>query len=151
MKTEIKAADKSEEKLFYASDEEEILTAKIGHMRLDFGNGRQFYGTWFGGNEDLNDEDFKTEFNVVTKILRSDLLKDRSAMDKFIREHPSLDLGSRGNGYKVQTDEHTYYLRCKPQPGDYDCYCFCYERDLLEQAMSEDIAEEEKIGMEMNT
>jgi len=141
MKTEIKAADKSEEKLFYASDEEEILVAKIGHMRLDFGSGRQFYGTWFGGNDELNDDEFKAEFNEVTKILRSDLLKDRSAMDKFIREHPSLDLGSRGNGYKVQTDEHTYYLRCKPQPGDYDCYCFCYERELLEQALSEDIAE----------
>ena len=151
MKIKITAADKGEEKLFYACDEEEIKAAKIGHMRFDFGNGRQFYGTWFSGNDELNDEDFKAEFNEVTKILRSDLLKDRSAMDKFIREHPSLDLGSRGNGYKVQTDEHTYYLRCKPQPGDYDCYCFCYEREPLEQAMTEDMAEEEKIGMEMNT
>ena len=151
MKISITAADKSEEKLFYACDEEDIVISKIGHMRLDFGNGRQFYGTWFSGNDELNDEDFKAEFNEVTKILRSDLLKDRSAMDKFIREHPSLDLGSRGNGYKVQTDEHTYYLRCKPQPGDYDCYCFCYEREPLEQAMTEDMAEEEKIGMEMNT
>ena len=151
MKISITAADKGEEKLFYACDEEEIKAAKIGHMRFDFGNGRQFYGTLFSGNDELNDEDFKAEFNEVTKILRSDLLKDRSAMDKFIREHPSLDLGSRGNGYKVQTDEHTYYLRCKPQPGDYDCYCFCYEREPLEQAMTEDMAEEEKIGMEMNT
>ena len=151
MKISITAADKSEEKLFYACDEEDIVISKIGHMRLDFGNGRQFYGTWFSGNDELNDEDFKAEFNEVTKILRSDLLKDRSAMDKFIREHPSLDLGSRGNGYKVQTDEHTYYLRCKPQAGDYDCYCFCYERELLERAMTEDMAEEEKIGMEMNT
>ena len=149
MKINIKAADKSEEKLFYACDEEEILAAKIGHMRLDFGNGRQFYGTWFGGNETLNDDEFRAEFNEVTKILRADLLKDRAAMDKFIREHSSLDLGSRGNGYKVQTDEHTYYLRCNPQPGDYDCYCFCYERELLEQAMVENMTEEESIGMEM--
>ena len=150
MKISITAADKGEEKLFYACNEEEIKAAKIGHMRFDFGTGRQFYGTWFGGNDELNDEDFKAEFNEVTKILRSDLLKDRSAMDKFIQEHSSLDLGSRGSGYRVQTDEHTYYLRCKPQPGDYDCYCFCYERELLEQAMVENIAEEEKIGMEMN-
>jgi hypothetical protein len=149
MKITITAADKSEEKLFYACDEEDIVISKIGHMRFDFGNGRQFYGTWFGGNDELNNEDFKAEFNEVTKILRADLLKYRSAMDKFIREHPSLDLGSRGNGYKVQTDEHTYYLRCNPQAGDYDCYCFCYERELLEQTMSEDICEEEKIGMEI--
>lgn len=150
MKINIKTADKKEEKLFYACDEEEIKAVKIGHMRMDFGNGRQFYGTWFGNNDELNDEKFKAEFNELTKELRQGLLKDRTEMGKFIRENPSLDLGSRGNGYKVQTDEHTYYLRCKPQHGDYDCYCFCYERESLEQAMTEDMAEEEKIGMEMN-
>ena len=150
MKITITATDKSEEKLFYACDEENILAAKIGHMRFDFGNGRAFYGSWFGGNVALNDDEFRAEFNELTKELRQGLLKDRSAMGKFVREHPSLDLGSRGNGYKVQTDEHTYYLRCKPQPCDYDCYCFCYEREPLEQAMTEDMAEKEKIGMEMN-
>lgn len=150
MKISITAADKSEEKLFYACDEENILAAKIGHMRFDFGNGRAFYGSWFGGNVALNDDEFRTEFNELTKEIRQGLLKDRTAMAKYIRENPSLDLGNRGNGYKVQTDEHTYYLRCKPQPGDYDCYCFCYEREPLEQAMTDDMAEEEKIGMEMN-
>ena len=148
MKTEIKVADKSEEKLFYACDEEDILAAKIGHMRLDFGNGRQFYGSWFGTTSELNDDEFRTEFNELTKELRQGLLKDRTAMAKYISENPSLNLGSRGNGYKIQTDEHAYYLRCKPQPGDYDCYCFCYEREPLEQAMTEDMAEE--MGMEMN-
>ena len=150
MKIKITAADKSEEKLFYACDEENILAAKIGHMRFDFGNGRAFYGSWFGGNVALNDDEFRAEFNEITKELRQGLLKDRTAMAKYISENPSLNLGSRGNGYKVQTDEHTYYLRCKPQPGDYDCYCFCYEREPLEQAMTEDMAEEEKIGMVMN-
>lgn len=150
MKISITAADKNEEKLFYACDEENILAAKIGHMRFDFGNGRAFYGSWFGGNVALNDDEFRTEFNELTKELRQGLLKDRTAMAKYISENPSLDLGSRGKGYKVQTDEHTYYLRCKPQTGDYDCYCFCYEREPLEQAMTEDVAEEEKIGMEMN-
>ena len=149
MKTEIKVADKSEEKLFYACDEEDILAAKIGHMRLDFGNGRQFYGSWFGTTSELNDDEFRTEFNELTKELRQGLLKDRTAMAKYISENPSLNLGSRGNGYKIQTDEHAYYLRCKPQPGDYDCYCFCYEREPLEQVMTEDMAEEE-MGMEMN-
>ena len=150
MKISITAADKNEEKLFYACDEEEIKASKIGHMRFDFGNGRAFYGSWFGGNVALNDDEFRAEFNEITKELRQGLLKDRTAMAKYISENPSLNLGSRGNGYKVQTDEHTYYLRCKPQPGDYDCYCFCYEREPLEQAMTEDMAEEEKIGMEMN-
>lgn len=150
MKINITAADKCEEKLFYACTDGDITAAKIGHMRFDFGSGRAFYGSWFCGNEALNDDEFRTEFNEVTKELRDNLFKDRAAMGKYILENPSLDLGSRGNGYKVQNDEHTYYLRCKPQAGDYDCYCFCYERELLEHAMAEDMAEEEKIGMEMS-
>ena len=63
MKISITAADKNEEKLFYACDEENILAAKIGHMRFDFGSGRQFYGSWFGTTSELNDEEFKVEFN----------------------------------------------------------------------------------------
>ncbi|SEL46881.1 hypothetical protein SAMN02910353_02666 [Ruminococcus sp. YRD2003] len=55
MKMNITAADKNEEKLFYACDKENILAAKIGHMRFDFGNGRAFYGSWFGGNVALNE------------------------------------------------------------------------------------------------
>ena len=51
----------------------------------------------------------------------------------------------------MQTDSHFFFLRCAPQAGDYDCYCFCYDRELLEQAMvqGEDMSEE-NIGMEMN-
>ena len=70
MKIKITAADKSEEKLFYACDEEEIKAAKIGHMRFDFGNGRAFYGSWFGSNVALNDDGFRAEFNELTKELR---------------------------------------------------------------------------------
>ena len=50
----------------------------------------------------------------------------------------------------MQTDSHIFCLRCAPQAGDYDCYCYCYDRGLLEQAMGENMCEEEKIGMEMN-
>lgn len=152
MKLKITAADSSEEKLFYACDEESVKAAKIGHLRIDFGSGRQFYNTWFESNAELNDETFKAEFNKVIDTLCKDLLKDRYAMGEYIRSNPSLDLGDGGNGFKVQTDEHTYYLRCKPQPGDYECYCFCYERDLLEQAMAQTDSEamtEENIGMEI--
>ena len=83
MKISITAADKSEEKLFYACDEEEIKAAKIGHMRFDFGSGRQFYGSWFSTTSELNDDEFRTEFNELTKELRQGLLKDRTEMGKL--------------------------------------------------------------------
>ena len=138
MELKITAADRSEKKLFYYCEEEEIKDAKIGHLRMDFGRGSEFYGTWFTTNSAINDQDFRTEFNELLKILQKDLLKNRKEMNRFVRENPPLDLGDNGSGYKIQTDEHTYYLRCKPAFGEYDCYCYCYNSELLEQAMAEE-------------
>lgn len=147
MRCTISAADKSEEKLFYSCDDDGIKAARVGHMRLDFGSGKQFYGTWFENNAELNDQEFKDAQNMVINSLHNTLLKDREAMSDYIREHDLLDLGGRGNGFKVQTDSNVFYLRCFPKDGEYDCYCYCYDRELLEKAMSqtdgEDMAEEE--------
>lgn len=153
MRCTISAADKSEEKLFYSCDDDGIKAARIGHLRLDFGSGKQFYGTWFESNAGLNGQAFKDDQNMVINSLRSTLLKDRDSMSDYIREHDSLDLGNRGNGFKVQTDSNVFYLRCFPKAGEYDCYCYCYDRELLEQAMGqsddEDMAEEENSDITM--
>lgn len=149
----ISAANKSEEKLFYSCNDEGIKAAHVGHLRLDFGSGKQFYGTWFENNTELNDQAFKDEQNMVINSLRSTLLKNRETMSEFIQEHESLDLGDRGNGFKVQTDSNVFYLRCFPKAGEYDCYCHCYDRELLEQAMGqtdgEDMVEEENSDIMM--
>ncbi|MBR1383745.1 MAG: hypothetical protein IJ555_08045 [Ruminococcus sp.] len=146
MEITISAADRSEEKLFYNCDDEEIKAAKIGHLRMDFGNGRQFFSTWWDNGTDMNDGSFKRDLGRLIDSLRKTLLSDRSLMADFIRKTDSLDLGDRGNGFKVQTDDNVFFLRCLPRAGEYDCYCYCYDRRLLEQAMSqtdsEDMAEE---------
>lgn len=143
----VTAADKSEEKLFYNCDDEGIKAAKIGHLRMDFGNGRQFFSTWWDNGTGMNDGSFKRDLGRLIDSLRKTLLSDRSLMADFICKTDSLDLGDRGNGFKVQTDDNVFFLRCLPQAGEYDCYCYCYDRELLEQAMSqtdsEDMAEEE--------
>ncbi len=147
----ISAVDKSEEKLFYSCNDEGIKAARVGHLRLDFGSGKEFYGTWFENSAELNDQEFKYEQSMVINSLRCTLLKNRESMSEYIQEHDSLDLGDRGSGFKVQTDSNVFYLRCFPKAGEYDCYCYCYDRELLEQAMSqtdgEDMAEEEETQM----
>lgn len=153
MRCTISAADKSEEKLFYSCDDEGIRAARVGHLRLDFGSGKQFYGTWFEGSAGLNDQAFKDDQNMVINSLRSTLLKNRESMSDYIHEHDSFDLGNRGNGFKVQTDSNVFFLRCFPKAGEYDCYCYCYDRELLEHAMSqtdgENMAEEENSDISM--
>ena len=61
----------------------------IGHVRIDFGNsGNEFWHTWWPrGSEELNTSPFKEDLQQVMNRLREDVLKNRSAMERFCYEH----------------------------------------------------------------
>ena len=40
-------------------------------------------------------------------------------------------MNERGVGYSIKTQDFSYFFRCKPQPGDYDIYCFAYDNRWL--------------------
>ena len=136
--------DENERELFFSSAKDEFKNACIGYVRIDFGNGSEFWHKWFGSNEQLNTSQFKKDLELVIESLREDWLKDRSTMKQFAESIPLMDLGDRGIGFKMQTDSHIFFLRCAPQAGDYDCYCYCYDRGLLEQAMGQGVDESEE-------
>lgn len=139
--------DRSEEMLFYSCDDEEIQAARIGHLRIDFGSGEEFHSTWWDTTPEMNDSGFKKDLGAVVNSLRNNLLSDREFMAALLRTMDSLDLGGRGKGLKVQTDRNVFYLRCLPQAGEYDCYCYCYDREMLEQAMSQNEMMDEEIEL----
>ena len=46
--------------------------------------------------------------------------------------------GFKGNytteyGFRVDTEKYSYLLRCNPTQGDYNFYCFCYQREWLDK------------------
>ncbi len=132
MKYKIKCADTEQKSMFYSDCEPALRNACVGHLRMDFGSGNEFYSSWFGSREDLNDSAFKAEFNEVVNELRRDgLLKNRREMQRFCDAHQSLNL-DENCGFSVETDSHLFLLRCRPERGNYDCYCYCYDkRELL--------------------
>ena len=139
--------DESERELFFSSTKDDIQNACVGYVRIDFGSGSEFWHTWFGSNEQLNSPQFKEELGLVIDSLREDWLKDRATMAQLCENIPLMDLGERGTGFRMQTDNNVFYFRCVPQAGDYDCYCFCYDRELLEMAMNEDMSEDNEIEL----
>lgn len=141
MKYQIKCADAEQKSMFYSDCEPSLRNACVGHLRMDFGSGNEFYSSWFGSREDLNDSAFKAELQEVVNELRRDgLLKNRREMQRFCDAHQSLNL-DESCGFSVETDSHLFLLRCRPERGNYDCYCYCYDkRELLlaqEQRQSE--------------
>ena len=132
MKYQIKCGEAEQKSMFYSDCEPALRNACVGHLRMDFGSGNEFYSSWFGSREDLNDSAFKAELQEVVNELRKDgLLKNRREMQRFCDAHQSLNL-DESCGFSVETDSHIFLLRCRPERGNYDCYCYCYDkRELL--------------------
>lgn len=132
MKYQIKCGEAEQKSMFYSDCEPALRNACVGHLRMDFGSGNEFYSSWFGSRDDLNDSAFKAELQEVVNELRKDgLLKNRREMQLFCDAHQSLNL-DESCGFSVETDSHLFLLRCRPERGNYDCYCYCYDnRELL--------------------
>lgn len=129
---EVKAGEHGTSKMFYSDSDAENRC--IGHLRGDFGSGgAEFWTNWFPHTAaDHNDKPFQDEFSSLVKTLRRNLLKSRPYMSKYIREHHSLMLESgiiTSRGYTVTTESYEYYIRCQPQPGDYNFYIYAYVRE----------------------
>lgn len=135
MKYELKCADTEQKSMFYSDCEPALRNACIGHVRMDFGSGNEFWTTWWGNREDMNDDNFKAELNDLVNSLRKDgLLKNRSEMQRAYGNNSSLALGE-AHGFSVETDKNLFLLRCQPGQG-YDCYLYCYNKQELQLAQS---------------
>lgn len=115
-------------------------TGCIGHLRANFGsNGRGFYSSWDDHSSDLNNAEFKTEFDEVINALRFNkaydgILVSRSKQGSYCRKHPESSYGpdSREYGFRVDSALYAYLLRLNPNPGDYNLYAYCYARKWLD-------------------
>lgn len=120
----------SESDCFYSSHSEDPIEQRcIGHLRLDFGSGNEFWTSWWPHTAHRhNDAAFKAEFSELINHLRKSLLKNRASMYKYLAEHPGALLEEstpRVYGYCIHTGSHSYYIRCTPERGNYS-YIYCY-------------------------
>ena len=122
------------------SSQLEGQTGCIGHLRGDFGAGKEFYTSWFDHRREYKTDEFKAELDEVVNTLREKdgLLCTRDSMTRFCYQNPEAEF--EGNycaeyGFKVQTPQHTYMLRCNPNYGDYNFYLYAYVARFLEHHM----------------
>ena len=94
------------------SSQLEGQTGCIGHLRGDFGAGKEFYTSWFDHRREYKTDEFKAELDEVVNTLREKdgLLCTRDSMTRFCYQNPEAEF--EGNycaeyGFKVQTPQHT--------------------------------------------
>lgn len=126
------------------SQNDNIESGCIGFLRGDFDtSGKGFYTTWEDKVKFLKTDEFKREFDDVINSLRfgyGELLKDRSSLSAYCHNNPNGVI--EGNytkeyGFRVDTDEHSYILRCNPTKGDYNFYVYAYDRETFEKHLNE--------------
>lgn len=118
----------------------------IGYLRGDFGTGgNQFFTTWFDVNRELKTHKFRREFDDLVNSLRFGAKETRifgslSEMQEFCHTHTGSAF--QGNytteyGFKIDTEDNSFILRVNPNKGDYNFYCYCYQKSALDKALSE--------------
>ncbi|MDR0324780.1 MAG: hypothetical protein LBI19_01625 [Oscillospiraceae bacterium] len=133
----ISPAEQAESGLFFRLDGEAAERhGAIGYLRGHYGRGGQeFHSSWFDNQRHLKSPAFKAGFDEVINSLRDGILKDRREMEAYCSQNDSvfvMDGGAqRGAGFKVQTQDYTYYARCTPSSADYDFYVFAYDNRYL--------------------
>ena len=135
---------KKEEKnyTYTASPEIKLKTGCIGHLRGDFGSsGIEWYSTWFEHNPELKTQEFSKEIDSVINDLRfgneyGKLMASRDDMARYCYSHP--DSSFEGNytreyGFRADTEKYSFLFRLNLNRGDYNFYCYCYEKEALDK------------------
>ena len=81
-------------------------------------------------------DDFKKELVLVINSYRfgdGEFLSGRSTMSKFCYEHPESSYEDDRNQYgvRVDTERYSYLMRLNPNRGEYNLYCYCYQKEWL--------------------
>lgn len=91
---------------------------------------------WNGFRKDLNTGEFQTELEDVLKALRSDALKDPSALAAYCKAHPEsafTDHNGAAFGFRADTEQHTFLLRLDPTTADNSITIFCHQTKWLDR------------------
>ena len=130
---------------FSRSEEQDKSAGCVGHLRGDFGSGKQFYTTWWPHQQDaLNTPEFKADIDRTVNWLREQPdspLRDFDTMkrccDRYERACAIKQAVLPSCGFMVKTKQYVYMLRCTPVKGDYQFYCYCYRRENFEKVCAE--------------
>lgn len=133
LKAQAQKLTKEDFPLCFSDDTNDRKFGCIGHLRGDFGNGKEFWHTWWDHRAELNAQPFKSEFSKVVANLRKGPLQSLEALRTYCRGNSQAKLPSeyRDNEYllKLSTERFDYYVRLNPQKDDYNFYIYCYDRE----------------------
>lgn len=103
----------------------------IGHLRGDFGDGQNFYHSWFDYQPALNTSEFKADFQKAVETFRKTILKDIYTMSRHCYKYPNAQIEGSNDArcFKANSEQYQYFLRATPRKGEYNFYIYCYAKE----------------------
>lgn len=84
-------------------------------------------------------EELRKEVNLeVHKLYDAGLLRNLKGMCTYCRMHPEAVIGTlydgwtKEYGFRTESENLVYYVRCRPIKGDYQAYIFIYTKNFEE-------------------
>lgn len=131
------------EHLYVYSQSQQISqqTGLVGYLRGDYGeSGKQFWTTWFDNRPDWNTPEFKHDLQRTIDRLRYETkqLTDRERLSSLcLNDMESCITEDRHwFGFRADSEQYAYLLKCNPYKGDYNFYVYCYKKEWLDQHMA---------------
>ena len=82
----------------------------------------------------MKTDEFKAEFDDVINGLRDgDVLSGRKSMSSYCYSTPDSSFNDDRNHYgiRLDTEKYSYLMRFNPNRGEYNLYCYCYQKEWL--------------------
>ena len=117
----------------------------IGHLRGYWDSAvvkkQEFLLTaWDDHTPGLKTDEFVAEFGNVIKSLRSkgNFLFNCGTLSSYCytNKATAFNDGLNHYGVRVDSEKYSYLMRLNPEKGEYNLYCYCYDRDLLNKALT---------------
>ena len=127
---------------FAQSQQLYMQTGCVGYLRGDFGQGNEFYTSWFDTAPFRKTPEFQSEFNEVITAFREDpqyrgILHNLEDMKMLCTTRPQSKMPERlkehSYAFRADTEKHAYLIRLFPQKGDYNFYIYAYQREHFER------------------
>ena len=127
--------------VFRQSQQISQQTGLVGYLRGDSGESeKQFWTFWFVNRKDWYTPEFKHDLQRTVDRLRYETrqLADRDHISALCLNDVSSAIteDQRWFGFRVDSKDYAYLLKCSPYAEDYNFYVYCYRKDWLDQHMA---------------
>lgn len=140
MELEIRPMSESENKYTFARNVASVYDGGlIGRLSAVIDKQGVFLSTWDDCHKELKSQIFKDEFDELINHFRENgkFLQNLNTLATFCYSSPQYKMPNEDDYYGIRIDSgcYTYLMRINPNKGEYNIYCYCYRRDLLDRSI----------------